>query len=98
MNAPIISTENFLIQHSINGDRKRQKELYDIYSAKMFKICVRYTRNEAEAEDVFQQGFISLFNSLDTYDGEQCFEVWIQRVFVNTAIDHLKRNTITKME
>ena len=40
------------------GDPKSQRELYDQYKAKVMGICTRYTKDNKEAEDVFQESFI----------------------------------------
>jgi RNA polymerase sigma-70 factor (ECF subfamily) len=61
MNQTSTRSEQFLIQDCINGDRKSQKELYDMYSSKMFSICLRYAKNHMDAEDVLQDAFVKLF-------------------------------------
>ncbi|MBX2930410.1 MAG: sigma-70 family RNA polymerase sigma factor [Chitinophagaceae bacterium] len=88
----INSNSNIQIQNCIAGCRKSQKELYDAYSSKMFVVCLRYTKNQADAEDVLQDGFVKLFRNLDKYRGEGSFEGWIRRIFVNTAIEHIRKN------
>ncbi len=86
---------NIQIQQCIAGCRKSQKELYDTFSSKMFVICLRYTKNQTDAEDVLQEGFVKLFKNLDKYRGDGSFEGWIRRIFVNTAIEHIRKNKTT---
>jgi RNA polymerase sigma-70 factor (ECF subfamily) len=88
-------SETYLIQDCINGNRKSQKELYDMFASKMFVICLRYTKNEMDAEDVLQEGFVKLFNNLQRFRGEGSFEGWVRRIFVNTAIEHIRRKKLT---
>lgn len=82
----------------ISGDRKSQKELYDLFSGKMFAICLRYAKNQMDAEDILQEGFVKLFKNLDRFRGDGSFEGWVRRIFVNTAIEHIRKNKIVVMD
>ncbi|MBO6097489.1 MAG: sigma-70 family RNA polymerase sigma factor [Bacteroidales bacterium] len=57
----------------------------------MMAVCLRYMGNREDAEDVLQEGFITLFNKLDSYQGTGSFEGWARKIFVNTALMHLRR-------
>jgi RNA polymerase sigma-70 factor (ECF subfamily) len=87
-------TENHLIKQCISGNRKSQKELYCVFASKMFAVCLRYSKNQMDAEDILQEGFLKLFNNLHRYRGEGSFEGWVRRIFVNTAIEHIRRRSI----
>lgn len=86
------TTENELIKKCLNNNSKALKELYDTYSPKMYGICLRYAKNQMEAEDILQEGFIKVFSNLHRFKFEGSFEGWIRRTFVNTAINHYKKN------
>lgn len=73
------------------------KAIYDFLAPKMFAVCIRYMGNKSDAEDVLQDGFVTLFSKLDTYSGEGSFEGWARRVFVNTALMSLRKNDALKM-
>jgi len=94
MNPTSTLSEKSLIENCINGNRKSQKELYDMFSAKMYAICLRYAKNQMDAEDILQDAFVKLFNNLHKFRGEGSFEGWVRRIFVNTAIEHLRRNNM----
>ena len=72
-----------------SGDRKAQKRLFDALAPKMMALCLRYIGDRPTAEDVLQDGFITLFSRLDSYSGAGSFEGWARRIFVNTALMHL---------
>lgn len=74
-----------------DGDRKAQKQLYDAMAPKMMAVCLRYMGNREDAEDVLQEGFITLFTKIDSYQGAGSFEGWARKIFVNTALMHLRR-------
>jgi RNA polymerase sigma-70 factor (ECF subfamily) len=94
MNATFTLTENQLIANCIKGERNSQRDLYDLFSARMFSICLRYSKNQMDAEDILQEGFIKLFRNLEKFRGEGSFDGWVRRIFVNTAIEHLRRKNL----
>lgn len=84
--------EDELIKQSIEGNSLAQKQLYDKYSRKMMGVCLRYASSTDEAQDVLQDGFIKLFEKLESYSGTGSFEGWMRRIFVNTALDAYRKN------
>src|SRR5919202_1861098 len=88
MNNTSTIAEKTLIENCINGNRKSQKELYDLF----------YSKNQMDAEDILQDAFVKLFNNLYKFRGEGSFEGWVRRIFVNTAIEHLRRNNLNFSE
>ncbi|MCQ2169605.1 MAG: sigma-70 family RNA polymerase sigma factor, partial [Bacteroidales bacterium] len=87
----------FLVEQSIKGNRSAQKRIYDALSGKMLAVCLRYMGDRETAEDVLQDGFVTLFTKLDTYSGEGSFEGWARKIFVNTALMALRKNDALKM-
>ncbi len=84
-------TERDLIKQSLKGDRTSQRDLFDMYSAKMLAVCKRFARHNAEAEDMFQEGFIKVFTNLSKYTGEGSFEGWVRRIMVNTSLKSVSK-------
>ena len=85
--------EDALIQGCVRGDRIFQNKLYEKYSAKMFAVCFRYSRNREDAEDTFHEGFMKVFENIKYFKGEGSFEGWIRRIMVNTAINKYKKTS-----
>jgi len=85
------STETDLIQGCISGDRRMQELLYNRFSSKMYAVCLRYSGNADDAQDILQDGFVKIYKNLSRFRSEGSFEGWIRRIFVNTAIEHLRR-------
>lgn len=77
-----------------DGKRDAQKRLFDTLAPKMMAVCLRYMGNREDAEDVLQEGFVTLFTKLDSYNGSGSFEGWARKVFVNTALMHLRKNDV----
>ena len=63
----------------------------------MFPVCIRYVGDRELAEDILQEGFITLFTRLDTYKGDGSFEGWARKIFVTTALMELRKKDALKM-
>ncbi|MEO1436412.1 MAG: sigma-70 family RNA polymerase sigma factor [Bacteroidota bacterium] len=81
-----------LIDGCLSGNRSCQAALYKYFSPKMFGICLRYSKDYHNAEDILQEGFVKVFNNIDKYRGDGSFEGWIKRIFINTAIEHYRKS------
>ncbi len=91
------TAEQKLIRLCIKGDRAAQKVLYDQLAPKMFPVCIRYAGDRTVAEDLLQDGFVTLFSRLDSYKGEGSFEGWARKIFINTALMYLRKKDALKM-
>ena len=63
----------------------------------MFPVCIRYVGDRTVAEDILQDGFVTLFTRLDSYKGEGAFEGWARKIFVTTALMYLRKKDALKM-
>ena len=63
----------------------------------MFPLCIRYLGDREAAEDVLQDGFVTLFTRLNDYKGNGSFEGWARKIFVNTALMNLRKKDALKM-
>ncbi len=63
-----------------------------MFYGKMMGVCMRYAKDQDEAQDMVQNGFIKIFKKLDVYNFEGSLEGWIRRIMVNTAIDQIRKN------
>ena len=84
------------VQKAKEGDRRAQKAIYDSLSGKMYAVCIRYMGDRESAQDVLQDGFVTLFTKLDSYSGEGSFEGWARKIFVNTALMSLRKKDILR--
>lgn len=82
-----------LIENLKNGNRKAQQKLYTLFAPKMLALCQRYASSYQEAEDIVQEGFIKVFRNLHQYTGQGNFEGWMRRIFINTAIEFIRKRT-----
>ena len=83
------------INSIINGcrqkDRKAQELLYRNFYRVMMTICVRYTKNEADALEVLNTGFYKVYKNIDKYDGQKAtLYTWIRTIVINSCLSFIK--------
>lgn len=81
-----------IIQKCKNNDRDAQKQLYNAYSPLLFGICLRYSKDEYEAEDTLQEAFYKVFTKIGDFNGDGSFVGWMKRIIINTAITNYHKN------
>ena len=84
-------TDADLIQGSVEGNREIQEVLYHRFSPKMYAVCLRYSGNAVDAQDLLQEGFIKVFKNLSKFRGDGSFEGWMRKIFLNTSIEHYRK-------
>lgn len=81
-----------LIDGCKSGKRQFQNLLYQRYFRKMFAVCLRYSSNQAEAEDILQEAFVKVFKNISSYTGNGSFEGWMKRIMINTSLTQYQKN------
>ena len=89
----LLEHQTELIQACINEDKYSQSLLYELFAPKMFAVCLRYSKNREEAEDILQEGFVQVFKSLKTFKHEGSFEGWIRKIMVFCSIMQFRSRT-----
>jgi RNA polymerase sigma factor (sigma-70 family) len=79
-----------IIKGCQQSDNRAQKELFDLFSRKMYGVCLRYGGNRSEAQDILQDGFLKIYEKIHQYEFKGSFEGWMRRIFVNTALERYR--------
>lgn len=87
---------NKILEGCLKGNLKAQRELYECFASKMLGVCRRYSANREDAKDIMHDGFIKVFTKLDTYSGSGPLEAWMRKIFVNTALEQLRKNDVLR--
>ena len=58
----------------------------------MMGVCLRYSQNREEAEDILQEGFLKVFQNISTFRKEGSLEGWIKRIMINHALNQFRKN------
>lgn len=64
----------------------------------MFSICLRYTKNSTEAEDLLQDCFIRVFNKISDFKFCGSFEGWLRKLTITTALNHINAKKLLLIE
>jgi len=80
-----------IIRQAQEGDARAFEQLYRRYSKRVYRLCLRMVKNEAEAEDLTQEAFLKVFRKIHTFQGKSAFSTWLHRVSVNTVLMSLRK-------
>ena len=69
-----------------------QRALYYLFKARVMGLCRRYTRNREEAEDVFQETFIRVFQNIYQLNDFDNLTPWVKRIAVNASVNYYHKN------
>jgi len=79
-----------LIQKCKKNDTKAQSDIYKLFSSKLFALCLKYSKNNVEAEDNLQDAFLTIFEKISQYKHKGSFEGWLKRIAINTALQRYR--------
>lgn len=83
-----------LINGCREGDRVSQEKLYKRYYPKMMSMVKRYTNIHQYhlAEEILNNGFLKVFQKVDSYKFEGSFEGWVRRVIYHSIFDYIRQH------
>ena len=83
-----------LLELCKHNHAQAQMEVYNRYHQTMFITTLKIVHNKMDAEDVMQEGFLTAFNRIDQYKGENNFGGWLKQIIIRKSI-HIIRNSNT---
>ena len=83
-----------LIKDCAAGKQQAQASLYQIFSPKMYGVCLRYAKNASEAEDSLQEGFLKVFTKIKSFRNEGSLEGWIRKIMVNVSLEKYRKQQL----
>lgn len=86
-------TDKVLVQNFLNGDNKSFETLLSRHKNRVFSFIMSKVKNRDLTEDIFQDTFIKVINSLKKgkYNEEGKFLPWMMRISHNLVIDHFRK-------
>ncbi len=85
-------TEKEILTGCIQQNKSAQNALYQRYAGKVMGICIRYTKTKEEAEDIFQESFVKIFQNIKSLKEPKALQRWIKTVTVNMAVNSYYKN------
>jgi RNA polymerase sigma-70 factor (ECF subfamily) len=80
-----------LVGRVLAGDEPAFEELVAKYGKRVLGIAARFFRQPEVREDIVQEVFIKIFQSVGSFRRNEPFEPWLTRITVNTCYDHLRQ-------
>lgn len=74
------------------GDKESFRQLFNRHSSWMMGVCLRYSKNQEDAQDVLQDCLVKIFKAIPkfTYLSDAQFRSWLKTIVVNTSINYIK--------
>jgi len=79
------------IEKARNGDVRGYESLYRMHRSRVYSLCLRFTGNTFDAEDLAQEVFLQVYRKISTFRGDAKFGSWLYRVVVNLVLMHFRR-------
>jgi RNA polymerase sigma factor (sigma-70 family) len=85
-----------LLKEARQGSAAAQKCLYDMWCKKMLLVCLRYVKNEQDAEEALLDGFYKFFKNLQgfTYNGDAALYGWLKKIMINECLMQLRKKNV----
>jgi RNA polymerase sigma-70 factor (ECF subfamily) len=88
--APRVDCDATLLEGLRRGDAGAAELLLDTYGDRVYRLAIRITGNEQDAEEVAQDALWTAARKIDTFKGESAFGSWVYRITANTAYQKLR--------
>ncbi len=92
-----VNDEHALLSRIANGDKDAFAIIYDRHVASVYGICYRILKNTAQAEDVTQSVFLTVWAKPNAFAGGN-FSAWLTRVSRNAALDVTRSAAVRRRE
>lgn len=81
-----------LISKIIDKNQNAFKQLVDKYQTSVINTCMGFVHNKFDAQDLAQEVFIEVYNSIDRFRGESKISTWLYRIAVNKSLNFIRDN------
>ncbi len=78
------------------GTNLAYSRLLDEYQQKVFGTCISFVPNKEDAEDIAQEVFMEVFNSIAKFKGDSKLATWIYRISVNKSLEFIRKKNTKK--
>jgi RNA polymerase sigma-70 factor (ECF subfamily) len=86
------ASDETLLTAYLDGDRSALRELIRRYRVELLHFLTRFLGDRAAAEDVFQETFLQVHLSAETFDASRRFKPWLFAIAANKARDHHRKH------
>jgi RNA polymerase sigma-70 factor (ECF subfamily) len=86
-----------LVEAALDGNREAFEKLVTRFQSLVFNIAYHYLGRREEVEDLAQEVFLRVFQTLDRYDIDRPLKHWIGKIAVNRCLDELRKRRIRRL-
>ena len=90
--------EAALIRAAQAGDQDAFEQLVRAYDQSVLRLALNLLRSTEDAHDVYQETFLRVYRSLNTFRFDCSFHTWIYRIATNLCLDLLRKRKVRKEE
>ena len=83
-------SDEALARLAANGNGEAFDEIYSRHKGFAYSIALRMTGNQADAEDLMQDAFVSVFRKVGSFRGDASFTTWLYRLVTNQVNMHFR--------
>lgn len=89
-------TEQNFINDLNAGKQSAYSKLIDDYQQRVFATCISFVPNKEDAEDIAQEVFVEVFNSIGKFKGHSKLSTWIYRIATNKCLEFIRKKNTKK--
>lgn len=86
-----IAIDAAVVVSAQNGEERAFEEIFNNFSKPVFNLAYRFCNDKQLSEDILQNSFIKVFNSIHTYRCESPFGFWLRKVAINESLMLLRQ-------
>ena len=83
--------DHILVRDLKNGEEDAFRYLVDQYQDKVYNTCISFVKNPDDADDLSQEVFIEVYNSINKFKEESKLSTWIYRISVNKSLQYIRK-------
>jgi RNA polymerase sigma-70 factor, ECF subfamily len=84
--------DRFLVHEAQGGSHAAFERLVHAHDRAVLRLAIRITGSQSDAQDIYQEAFLTAYMRLESFRFECSFSSWIYRIATNVCLDHLRKN------
>ena len=89
-------SEKEIISALQNGEARAFEALVDQFQDKVYRSCLSHVPNSQEAQDIAQEVFVEVYQSIHKFEAKSTLSTWIYRITTNKCLEHLRKKKAKK--
>ena len=86
------NSDQHLIKRLKEGDKHAFRSLIEQYKHMVYTLALRIVKNEEDAEEVSQDTFLKVYQSIKSFKGDAKLSTWLYRIAYHRSLDYIKKN------